>query len=449
MEKEIRWLLYDEDFKELTNTDKYSEWALFIMWNNGITSPEDSQAKIELARFQHSNPDCPFCGAIQEHYVLGSDQYKCKKCLVKFSMTSRTFIHDTKLEYHIWWRFAYLVGDMKITNSQVIAKDLGVTQKTSWGMIKTLRTARKRTSDHKFANGQEVLVFNHLHEVLEVLLKQDITLKEKEEPELGEVLSKTELLKQIYEFILSQKAIQYKEEKYGRTNKNSLWDNTFLRFKHNDISIEILKRTRTKSKKESEQIGELVYILCAPTHQKAWQIKKLLNRLTEFPLDKSEINTPDEVIILEPSQEFPHQLEPIPDSVAQLDTPTEIPALENLCTYEPPMVQPEPTLEEPKASDITEKQCKRKDCLKVKPISEFHKGSSNDGLASYCKECSRKVSTESNSRIREKDKARAKKVAPSKPKKEKHIINEKPPEPDKSKAIEEYKRKNILNFLKL
>lgn len=115
------------------------------------------------------------------------------------------------------------------------------------------------------------------------------------------------------------------------------------------------------------------------------------------------------------------------------------------------MVQPEPISEEPKASDITEKQCKREDCLKMKPLSEFHKGSNTDGLSSYCIECARKLSAESNRNRREKQKAKAeaKKVTPAKPSKEKYILNKNTPEPEKAKAIEEYKRKNILNFLKL
>jgi len=70
-----------------------------------------------------------------------------------------------------------LVGDMKIYNSMTIAHNLEVSQKTAWWMLNKLREARKKTSDHKFVNGQEVLVFKHRYEILDVLLSRTNTIK--------------------------------------------------------------------------------------------------------------------------------------------------------------------------------------------------------------------------------------------------------------------------------
>ncbi len=177
----LKWLLSDSDFEDTWNKDK--EWedaVLHILWDNGITSPADAKCRFEFARFEYTKKDCPKCVAFDDHYELtSSHQWKCKKCGHKFTITSGTYIDNTKLELFYWWRFAYLIGEMKITNSQVIAKDLDVTQATSWFMIETLRNARKQTSDKNFVNGQEVLVFNHLWEVIELLVRKTSIKKKK------------------------------------------------------------------------------------------------------------------------------------------------------------------------------------------------------------------------------------------------------------------------------
>lgn len=172
------WLLSDEDFVDVCgeNTDTL-DWMLNLMWNNGITSPEDAKMKFEQTRFEYGNPDCPNCGIIDSHYHLSSNQWKCKNCLAKFSLTSGTYIDNTKLEFYHWWRFCYLIGELKITNSCVIAKDLDITQLSAWRMIDTLRTARKENTKRKFVNGQEILVFNNLWEVLELLIKRKNKIK--------------------------------------------------------------------------------------------------------------------------------------------------------------------------------------------------------------------------------------------------------------------------------
>lgn len=164
------WLITNAELREISNDYEW-DWVLHKFLDNGITTIEDAFEKIKYTRFEYTNPDCPHCGATDKHYELNSELWKCKKCLKKFTITSGTYIENTKLEYYHIWRFCYLVGDLKIANSRVIAKDLGVTQLTAWRMIDTLRTARKEQSNKKFVNGGEVLVFDHIYEPLELLLK--------------------------------------------------------------------------------------------------------------------------------------------------------------------------------------------------------------------------------------------------------------------------------------
>jgi hypothetical protein len=67
------------------------------------------------------------------------------------------------------WRFAYLLGEMKIKTSTIIARDLVVTQKTVFYMLDTLKTAI-RAQGKKLLNGSDVLDFENMTSVLEVLL---------------------------------------------------------------------------------------------------------------------------------------------------------------------------------------------------------------------------------------------------------------------------------------
>lgn len=165
------WLISNADLQLITNDYEW-DWVLAKFIDNGITSPEDAYWKLRTSRFEYTNPDCPFCEVIDKHYELNSECWKCKSCLKKFTITSGTYIENSKLDYYHWWRFAYLMGELKITNGGVIANDLELTHKTVWGMIETVRVSRKQTSDKKFVNGNEVLVFKNIYEVIDLLIKR-------------------------------------------------------------------------------------------------------------------------------------------------------------------------------------------------------------------------------------------------------------------------------------
>ncbi len=174
-ENELKWLISNEDLDTITDGYMY-DWVLEKFNENGLTSEDDSFWKIHFCRFQYTYPDCPHCGTISKHYVLNRELWGCNnpKCRQKFSITSCTYIDNTKTEFYKWFRFAWLVGQINLTNSAAIARDLNVTQKTAWGMLDTLRTARKETSETKFVNGSEVLAFTNYWDILELLLKKRV-----------------------------------------------------------------------------------------------------------------------------------------------------------------------------------------------------------------------------------------------------------------------------------
>ena len=86
---------------------------------------------------------CPYCGETHIwHYKTGG--YKCSKCGRKFSDTSGTLFHSTKVPLSYWLVGLYLITMNKGCSSEELARHLGVTQRTSWFMLHKLRYALKQ-----------------------------------------------------------------------------------------------------------------------------------------------------------------------------------------------------------------------------------------------------------------------------------------------------------------
>lgn len=138
----MKWLLSKEDFNAAVGNG--ADWMFEVLWDNGIISESDAIIQFTYASTDFDVPDCPFCGANDNrHYPLADKRWKCKKCRKKFSLTSGRYLDNSKMPITYWWRFCYLVGNSKIINSSAIARDLGITQKSAWLMLNTLRQSLK------------------------------------------------------------------------------------------------------------------------------------------------------------------------------------------------------------------------------------------------------------------------------------------------------------------
>lgn len=161
-DNEYNWLVPEQELADIKNQNDYYTFDFFM--NNGIITESLAETFMYNIRFKHSNLDCPNCGIVAKHYILKSrlHAYKCKKCGKKFSITSGTYIDNTKLPYFLWFRFAYLIGTMKTGfKSPLIARDLNITQKTSFYMIRSLRNVSTK----------DPLDYSSHHEVMDCLLK--------------------------------------------------------------------------------------------------------------------------------------------------------------------------------------------------------------------------------------------------------------------------------------
>lgn len=89
---------------------------------------------------------CHFCGTIGAYVIEGGKRYKCssKECAKKFSVTSGTIFENSKIPLSKWYLAIYLsCNHSKGISSVQLAKDLGISQKSSWFVLSRIREMLK------------------------------------------------------------------------------------------------------------------------------------------------------------------------------------------------------------------------------------------------------------------------------------------------------------------
>ena len=89
---------------------------------------------------------CPHCGSLDSRPLRGKSTrpglYQCaeRECRRQFTITTKTPMHATKLDLRTWVLAIFLVlNSSKGMSSVVLARHLGVTQKTAWRIGHALR----------------------------------------------------------------------------------------------------------------------------------------------------------------------------------------------------------------------------------------------------------------------------------------------------------------------
>lgn len=93
------------------------------------------------ARIWKDGRKCPDCGNTNtiesKHKTM---PYYCYKCRSFFSIKKGTVMESSKISYQKWAIGTYLVAtNLKGVSSMKIHRDLGMTQKSAWFMIRRLR----------------------------------------------------------------------------------------------------------------------------------------------------------------------------------------------------------------------------------------------------------------------------------------------------------------------
>ncbi|WP_291148042.1 IS1595 family transposase [Flavobacterium sp. UBA7680] len=90
-----------------------------MRWEDGVVSPFDENSKV---------------------YKCKGNKYRCKNTGKYFNVRTNTLFDNTKVELQKWFLAIYLVTSHKKGISSVqLAKDINVTQKTSWFMLMRIR----------------------------------------------------------------------------------------------------------------------------------------------------------------------------------------------------------------------------------------------------------------------------------------------------------------------
>ncbi len=83
---------------------------------------------------------CPYCG--EKHIWKFKDgTYRCSHCRRRFTDTSNTIFHATKIPKSHWMVGFYLIAMGKNVASEELSRYLGITQKSCWYMLHKIRMA--------------------------------------------------------------------------------------------------------------------------------------------------------------------------------------------------------------------------------------------------------------------------------------------------------------------
>ena len=138
-----------------------SKW-LYLFMNQQvrhITAPKinlesiSKNAPMIFHRLRWSNGiACPCCGSIHIYNPDAGKLHICADCAYRFTDTSNTIFHSTKLPLSKWlYAIYFFVETTRGLSSYALARLINVSQTTAWTMLKKIRTAIKH--DIQIPNG--------------------------------------------------------------------------------------------------------------------------------------------------------------------------------------------------------------------------------------------------------------------------------------------------------
>ena len=100
---------------------------------------------FEQNRWPDGEIACMHCGSVGHSYRVKSGKpqpYRCRDCRKYFSLKTNSLMEGSNLSYQQWAFAIYLVvTNLKSVSSMKLHRDLGVTQKTAWFMLRRIREA--------------------------------------------------------------------------------------------------------------------------------------------------------------------------------------------------------------------------------------------------------------------------------------------------------------------
>ncbi|MCP9770465.1 IS1595 family transposase [Lacihabitans sp. LS3-19] len=88
----------------------------------------------------NGQPTCPHCSCSKVYRFSDQKRFKCASCREQFTAKVGTIFEDSKIPLRKWYVAIYLVkAHKKGISSHQLAKDIKVTQKSSWFMLHRIR----------------------------------------------------------------------------------------------------------------------------------------------------------------------------------------------------------------------------------------------------------------------------------------------------------------------
>ena len=112
------------------------------------TFPDEQACLDQLREIRWSDGEfCPHCGGNRVYHFSDRKTFKCGDCRQRFSIKVGTIFEDTKLPLRKWFMAIWLITNHpKGVASTTLAKDLKITQKSAWFVLRRLRHAARTQS---------------------------------------------------------------------------------------------------------------------------------------------------------------------------------------------------------------------------------------------------------------------------------------------------------------
>jgi transposase-like protein len=99
-------------------------------------------ALLEESRWGGGRPKCPKCGSVKTCPMPAEARHHCNGCESSFSVTSRTFMHRTRVERRQWLIALLAATERDRVTVRRLAELVGVTKDTAALMLMRIRHAQ-------------------------------------------------------------------------------------------------------------------------------------------------------------------------------------------------------------------------------------------------------------------------------------------------------------------
>ncbi len=132
MRREAKPRTLREAIRYLSDPDRCLDFALSLRWPRGV--------------------ECPECGSRAVSFLATRQVWKCRNNHPRrqFSVKSGTMFEDSAIGMDKWFAAIWMVANgPEDLSSYTVARELGVTQKTAWFMLRRIRLAMRSGSFEK------------------------------------------------------------------------------------------------------------------------------------------------------------------------------------------------------------------------------------------------------------------------------------------------------------